>query len=179
MDLPANELDTIIRCERCDARCKVDGPRNSKARMLRRSKEPKGLCINCAVHNWLRNTYPPNVLLVQLGPKILRYPHIQKQFTEIMRVGFADAKPDEINWNLIIENWDLPFPHKVKTSATNPCSQRELDDITARKHPGLGHTSLPKPDPLGGKTTITSFEEVNLLEPGLGDKFRIRNEDIF
>ena len=167
-----NEIDTVIRCERCEARCKVAGPRNSKATMLRRSREPKGLCVNCAVHDWLRNTYPPNILLAQSGPKILLYPHIQKQFTAIMQIGSADAQPDEINWDLIIENWDLPFPHKMKPSATNPCTQRELDDITAGKRPGLGCTSLPKPDPLGGKMTITSFEELNLLKPGLGDDFK-------
>jgi len=55
-----------------------------------------------------------------------------------MKVGMADAMPDEINWNLIIENWDLPFPHKMKPSATNPCSQLELDEIATGKRPGLG-----------------------------------------
>lgn len=119
--------DSIIHCERCGARCKVAGPRNSDAKMLRRSREPKGLCVNCAVHNWLRNTYPPNILLAQSGPKVLLYPHIQEQFTGLMLVGMADAQPDEINWNLIVENWELPFPKKVKATATNPCSQEVLD----------------------------------------------------
>lgn len=135
MDLPVTQI--IICCERCKAYCKVVGPRNSKAKMLRLSKEPKGLCINCAVHDWLRNTYPPNILLAQSGPNILLYPHIQKQFADIMRIGFADAKPDEINWNLIVENWDLPFPQKIKPSATNPCTQREIDEIAAGKRPSL------------------------------------------
>ena len=130
--------DTVIHCERCGARCKVAGPRNSKAKMLRRSREPKGLCVNCAVHDWLRNTYLVNMLLAKSGPKILAYPHIREQFTAIMRVGMADAQPDEINWNLINENWDLPFPHKMKPSAANPCSQRELDEIAAGKRPGIG-----------------------------------------
>lgn len=126
-----------VNCERCGTRCKVNGPQNSKAKMLRRSKEPKGLCVNCAVHDWLRNTYPVNMILAGSGPKILAYPDIQKQFTEIMRVGLADAQPDEINWNLIIEKWDLPFPHKIKPSATNPCTQREIDEIAVGKHRAL------------------------------------------
>lgn len=165
-----NKIDTI--CERCKAPCKVVGPQNSKAKMLRRSKEPKGLCINCAVHDWMRNAYPVNMILAGSGPKVLAYSHIQKQFMEIMQVGLADAQPDEINWDLIIENWNLPFPHKIKPSATNPCTQREIDEITTGKRPGIGCKGLPKPDPLGGKTIITSFEEVNLLEPGLGDKLK-------
>lgn len=130
--------EKIIYCERCEAPCKVAGPGNPDAKMLRLSKS-KGLCVNCAVHDWLRNTYPPNMLLAQSGPKVLLYPYIQKQFTGIMQVALADAKPDEINWEAIVENWDLPFPHKIKPSATNPCSQQELDDITAGKRPGIGH----------------------------------------
>ncbi len=140
--------------------------------MLRLSKGPKGLCINCAVHDWLRNTYPVNMLLAESGPKILACPHIQKQFTEIMQVGLAEAQPNEINWDLIIENWDLPFPHKVKPSAINPCTQRVMDEIAAGNRPGLGSAAPPKPDPLAGKMTITSFEELNLLEPGLGDDLK-------
>lgn len=121
------EVNRVINCERCKAPCRIAGPRNPDAKMLRRGKEPKGLCVNCAVHDWLRNTYPPNILLAQSGPKVLLHPHIQKEFTGIMRVGMADAKPDEINWEAIVENWDLPFKNKVKGTRTNPASQKELD----------------------------------------------------
>lgn len=164
--------DVVIYCQRCEAPCKVEDLRNPDAKMLRRSKEPRGLCINCAVHDWLRNTYPPNILLAQSGPKILLYPHIQKQFTEIMQVACADAQPDEINWEVIVGNWDLPFPHKIKPNATNPCSQSELDEIASGKRPGLGCAGPVTPDPLGGKMVIESFEELNLLEPGLGDELK-------
>jgi len=127
MKRPEYETDAIIRCQRCQASFKVAGPRNPKAKMLRRSKEPAGLCINCAVHNFLRNTYPVNMLLAASGPKGLAYPHIQQRFTDIMRVGGADAEPDEINWEMIIENWDLPFRNKVKVTARNPASQEVLN----------------------------------------------------
>ena len=172
-DLFGNEIGAAARCERCGAACKVTGPQNSKAKMLRRSKEPKGLCVNCAVHDWLRNTYPVNMLMAQSGPKALAFPHVQKQFEEIMRVGMADAVPDEINWDSIVENWDLPFKNKIKSGPMNPCSQGQLDEIAAGERQGFNKDFSPqKPDPLHGKTTITSFEELNLLEPGLGDKLR-------
>jgi len=109
------------------------------------------------------------MLLAESGLKILLYPWVREQFAAIMRAGSADAEADEINWNLIVENWDLPFPNKMKPSATNPCTQQELDEIAAGKRPGLGKRRSPKPDPLGGKMTITSFDELNLLSPGLGD----------
>ena len=159
-------------CIRCKARCTVAGPGKADAKMLRYSKTPQGLCVNCAAHDWLRNTYPVNMMLAKSGPAALAHVHIRAQFAEIMRVGNADADPNEINWNLLTENWDLPFPHKIKPSATNPCSQRELDEITEGKRKGFGEFEPPKPDPLKGKTVISSFEELNLLKPGLGDELR-------
>ena len=131
VDMEEKGMEVI--CERCKAPCKAAGLQNSKAKMMRHSKVPKGLCVNCAVHDWLRNTYPVNMILAGSGPTILAYPHIQKQFTEIMRVGLADAQPDEINWGLIIENWDLPFKSKVKATALNPSSQAVLDREPAER----------------------------------------------
>lgn len=132
-------MENSVNCERCGIQCKAGGTRSLKAKMLRLSKEPKGLCVNCAVHDWLRNTYPVNIQLAQYGPKGLDHPQIQQLFTEIMQSNFADAKPDEINWNLIVENWDLPFPHKIKPGPMNPCSQKELDEIKTGKRHGLSH----------------------------------------
>ena len=124
-----HDVQKTVECKRCGQRCKVSGPPGKKAKMLRHSKEPKGLCVNCAVHDWMRNTYPVNMLLAQSrsGPKSLLCPHIQEQFAGIMRVGFADAKPDEIDWQKIVDNWDLPFKNKVKGTAMNPASQDVLD----------------------------------------------------
>lgn len=162
----------IINCERCEARCKVDALQGSKAKMLRHSKEPKGLCVNCAVHNWLKNTYPPNILLAQSGPEVLLHPHIQEQFAAIMRVGFADAKPDEIDWQRIVDNWDLPFPTKIKPSCTNPCSQEEINAIKAGTHPGIGSSGRKSLREIAQAGCITSFKQLNELDPGLGDNLK-------
>ena len=115
------------QCVRCGALVKVDPLAGSKAKMLKRGKLPKGLCLNCAVHDFLRNTYPVNLLLAQGGPRALALPHIQEQFAGIMRSRCSDALPDEIGWQAIIDNWDLPFPTKLKSSAVNPVNQAELD----------------------------------------------------
>jgi len=115
-----------MKCLRCQAHVQVSEPGNSKAKMLRRSTGP-GLCVNCAVHDWLRNTYPVNLILACSSPNSLRFEHVQQQFTDIMRAGGADANPDEIDWEAIIDNWDLPFKDKVKGSAMNPASQDVLD----------------------------------------------------
>ncbi len=117
----------ITYCQRCEAKCQITPKPNSNARMLKRGSKVKGLCVNCAVHDWLRNTYPVNLIFTTLSPEALRLEHIQQQFTGIMRVGSADANPDEINWEVIIKNWDLPFKNKVKGTAANPASQAVLD----------------------------------------------------
>jgi len=143
----------------------------SEARLLRRSKVPKGFCINCAVHNFLRNTYPPNIQLAESGPGILLIPHIQKVFADIMKAGFADANPDEIDWQRIVDNWELPFLKKVRLSASNPCSQEQLEAVAAGTEPGLG--AITENSPLIKKRgTITSFDELNQIVPGLGDEFK-------
>jgi len=173
---------SYLNCQRCGAKCQVQSLPESNAKMLKRSQS-KGLCVNCAVHDWLRNTYPVNMLLAQSGPKGLRFSHVQQQFANIMKVGGSDAEFGEINWDAIITNWDLPFPTKVKSRAENPLSQNDLNEIASGKRQGLGKYTSPKPGPLGGKTAITSFEQLNELNPGLGDKLKQclreqKNEDI-
>lgn len=169
-----DKIGVFVRCERCGARCLVEPPQESKAKMLRRSKK-KGLCVNCAVTDWFRNTYPINMQLAEYGPGILAHPHIRELFADIMRTAGADAKPEEINWNLVNENWDLPFAHKVKPRSDNPITQAELDDIKAGKY-----KAIDTPAPLSEKAkllldsglVIKSLEELNVLDPGLGDEFK-------
>jgi len=121
------ETEQKCFCSRCGARCKVDPKAGSKSRMLKCGSEPKGLCINCAVHDTLRHLYPANLLLASSGPRCLAVPQIQEQFAGILEAHNSDARPGEISWNLIIDNWDLPFRHKLKRTATNPVSQEDLD----------------------------------------------------
>lgn len=122
-----SSADGTCECGRCGARCGVKPVPGSKARMLRRNAKPTGLCVNCAVHDQLRHLYPANLMLARSGPKALALPHIQDQFAALLRAAGSDAEPDEIDWASVIENWDLPFPHKLRSTATNPVTQAELD----------------------------------------------------
>jgi len=154
-------MDDIIECKRCGERCRIAGAPGEKAKMLRFAQGP-GLCVNCGVHDWLRNTYPPNILLAESGPKVLLSPQIQQQFTEIMRIVFADAKPDEIDWAKIVKNWDLLFENKVKATAMNPASQDVLDmepEMQAR-----------------GENLFR--EEMNAREEGFGSLFEKRQAEL-
>lgn len=166
------------QCARCGLRCRVASDRNPNAKMLRKSAVPKGLCATCAAHDWLRNTYPTNMILneSQHGPRILLSPSIREQFAEIMRGQNADAKPDEINWNLMIENWDLPWPHgAAKDNPLNPYSEKyaahRRERIEAERNMTDEDRARQKAiDEL--PMVLTSFDQVNVLEPGLGDSLR-------
>jgi hypothetical protein len=149
-------------CERCSRPCRVAPDRNPEAKLLRKSAVPKGVCVNCAATEWLMNTYPCNMLLDQSGPEHLRHPAIQEQFAAIMASGMADARPDEIDWEAVIANWDLPI--QLKGSAINPYTPTH-----PRRAPKPDYRPRPSPRKLG---PITSIEELNEIEPGLGDQFR-------
>ena len=166
------------QCARCGLRCRVASDRNPNAKMLRKSAVPKGLCATCAAHDWLRNTYPTNMILneSQHGPRILLSPSIREQFAEIMRGQNADAKPDEINWNLMIENWDLPWPHgAAKDNPLNPYSEkyaahrreqiakeRAMTDEERARQKAINELPM----------VLTSFEQLNVIDPGMGDRLK-------
>jgi len=90
------------------------------------SAGPKGLCVNCAVTQFFKDEkYGVSLEQVLRGSdeldgtpgkeisKSLLLPHIQKQFTEILRVGHAQVTPEEIDWLEVVANWDLPFDRKT------------------------------------------------------------------
>lgn len=174
MDGQATDKTSCV-CGRCGKKCKVEPLKDSKSRMLRRGKVPKGLCVNCAVHDWLRNTYPVNLLLARSGPKSLALHHIQKQFEGIMKSQCSDAMPDEIGWQAIIDNWDLPFPTKLKSSNINPVDQEELDREPEeyRRREKILEERLKDP------RTDEEISEANYKEAEglLIDAMRKRNED--
>ena len=86
---------------------------NPDARLLRQAA--KGYCVNCAVTEVFQGTEVLQSLIeLQGGPEALRYEHIQQQFANVMRVGLADAFPDEIDWLEVIANWELAFPRKPR-----------------------------------------------------------------
>jgi len=52
--------------------------------------------------------------LLREGIQTLRHPTIQAQFAEILRVGGSEMNPDEIDWDNVIGQWNLPWPKKYR-----------------------------------------------------------------
>lgn len=61
--------------------------------------------------------------------EIIALPHVQAIFAQILAVGHADAKPDEIDWLEVAANWDLPIQspkNRKKNRGKKPPPQPEL-----------------------------------------------------
>ena len=115
----------IVNCSRCHVRCRTGTP-DPKARLLQESAGPRGLCVNCAVTQFFKDEkYGVSLEQVMCGSDLLKtdspkdvtkallLPHVQQQFSEILRVGFAQVRPEDIDWLEVVANWDLPFDRKT------------------------------------------------------------------
>ena len=108
---------TIVNCSRCGAICKVADSATEDARLLKHSTEPSGYCVECGVTDFFKN-HSQLAMLMEMNPagkQMLLDPRVQQQFAGLMQTGKADAKSEEINWQRVHDNWDLPFP-KVRKS---------------------------------------------------------------
>ena len=87
---------------------------HANARLLRHAdiNEQNVLCVNCAVTKFLKTIETLHYGIEKNGVNILRRPDGQQGFTDIMLTGNADAQSEEIDWDIVINQWDLPFPKK-------------------------------------------------------------------
>jgi len=106
----------IAYCDRCGAPCKVADHANEEARLLKHATKPSGWCADCATTHFLQNS--PMGRLID-DPQKLLSPHVRLQFAKVMLAGGADALPTELNWQRIVDNWNMPFkkPSRRKRGA--------------------------------------------------------------
>lgn len=94
------------KCQRCG--CLANGTPSAKpdARMLRHATA--GVCIECAVVLFIQRLSNMHVPGAFRGlPESLRLPHVQEQFAAVMRAGNAEASPEEVDWDRVIEVWSI------------------------------------------------------------------------
>lgn len=101
--------ERFVRCERCLLSLKVTDDRNEDARVLRKAKTGQGVCVNCAATQFLRTMEPLATVLSARGPEVLRSEAAQVQFGAMLAAGDSDAKGAEVDWNAVIEHWELPL----------------------------------------------------------------------
>ncbi len=104
--------DTNTECQRC-GRAARGGDGNPNARIMRRAR--KGNCVDCAtivILQRLDNMHgsKQHGSLLPAGftwAEALALPHVREQFAAVMKAGNADVKPDEIDWDRVIELWNI------------------------------------------------------------------------
>lgn len=108
-------MDEVVNCQRCGRLCRP-GQGNPESRPFRRST--KGLCVNCAITEFFKTTEPMTSLLEGLmyktDKRILLSPAIQEQVGNIMKAGNCDASLEEIDWQTVVDQWDLPLPRRKR-----------------------------------------------------------------
>ena len=106
----SGEAGGYAACARCGKLCRVAGPGSAAARLLRLASTAAGYCATCCTHEFLLSIETLRDGILRNGPAMLRKPAIQETFAQLCRVGNADADPQDIDWNWMVDHWDLPFP---------------------------------------------------------------------
>lgn len=84
--------------------------RNEVARVLRKSATGKGVCVNCAATQFLRTMEPLATVIATKGPGVLLNPAAQVRFAAMLTAGDSDADGAEVDWQHVVDYWDLPLP---------------------------------------------------------------------
>lgn len=121
--------DQVAKCSRCGVAVKVASHRRSNAEILRLSKTTTGVCANCAVTEFLYNTYPANSIIDERGPEMLLHPQVGEAFVQSGLMGRADMDIREVNWQTVVANWYLP----VKVAKNNPRNPYRIGDAKRQR----------------------------------------------
>lgn len=120
MDAFTDFISDLAECTRCRKLCKVASPPNPEARLMpyatAEEARERGLCADCAAAAFIKGVETLMYGIEKNGVSMLLDPRIQKAFGEVMVIGKADAHPAEVNWQRVVDNWELPVPNKRKRS---------------------------------------------------------------
>ncbi|HYE72603.1 MAG TPA: hypothetical protein VEF04_04695 [Blastocatellia bacterium] len=99
----------LVNCSRCGIVCQIAQTANKEARPLKHAAK-EGCCVACALTGFLKleleieHLLPPGTDISEA----LKMPHIQQQFGRVFIAGQSDVTLDQINWERVTSNWDLP-----------------------------------------------------------------------
>jgi hypothetical protein len=129
----------MVKCERCGKLITLapESSRHEDAHPFRLAKEPKGVCANCIMTQFLYNTYPINMQIDEAGPELLLNQGIREAFVRCGLLSHSDLKIEEINWQQVVANWALPV--KAPRGPRNPYRMGESPRAQAR------NAGLPPP----------------------------------
>lgn len=110
MGVKATESQTV--CHRCGKKCRGRAG-NPEARVFKHAKT--GTCVECTAVLFLKDLdHVHGDKLFARGKECLMAPQFQELFGHMMRVGKADAAPEELDWSRVIALWDIADDKKPK-----------------------------------------------------------------
>jgi len=114
MSIVANSrAGSRVPCQRCAKPCVVAATRKEDARVAREA-DGAGLCAECIITAMVKE-------VVGAGDKHragwfaaftvegLRLPHVQEQVARVIAASGSRLPTDNIDWDEIIANWNLPI----------------------------------------------------------------------
>lgn len=109
----------ILPCNRCGTPCKLGHTATEDAQLLRRATRPdtSGYCPECGVIDFFKHHSMLGEIIDgrgEEGHKMLLDERVQRQFAGLMQTGKADLPASHINWQRVVDLWDLPFPQRGK-----------------------------------------------------------------
>lgn len=135
-----DEPAPVKNCVRCHIRCRTVAKRNDAAQVFVKGTVQTGrFCTNCLVVDFYKNfELGPSSSLGKhyfdkslprpdwdsrgpdrrFDPEYLLQPHLRKQFESMLFAAQshygAELTSDQIDWDEVVANWDLPFPETPK-----------------------------------------------------------------
>jgi hypothetical protein len=108
------DVGATVHCTRCGVRCQVRGGGDDQARIARFA-DHAGLCATCVTAWWFQHG-PLAQLMTPDKRHMLTDPRVQTQFVSVLQAsGHEDLQPDQIKWERLVAQWDLPFPQAKRT----------------------------------------------------------------
>lgn len=101
------------QCSRCGCPCVVGPAGAPDAQIIRRATKPGGVCAACALTGWLKRGPLRETLdraIDRTGVAIFEFPAVRAEIERLMRGAKSDATPEEIDWDALVANWNLPAP---------------------------------------------------------------------
>jgi hypothetical protein len=112
--------DQVVLCDRCGVHLRFRPQTgNAGARVMRHARQPKGVCATCGFRQWLATDYGGALEEIirrdcKNDPIVLKSPHIREMIQRLMIVGKCDAPFEEIDFDRLVAQWDLPIAGKRK-----------------------------------------------------------------
>ena len=101
-----------VPCARCGVPCRPAVSEHPDARLMQHTTGPSGYCECCALTAFLLAMPFTPLGIARAGSVAALFAdaRVQAQLGAVFLAGQADARIEAINWQRVVDQWELPFP---------------------------------------------------------------------